>query len=118
MTLPTLEKPRGGLEQEKPLRLADAVEIAEGGVVSRQLLKRAGGNLTLFAMQAGQSIEEHTSPYDAAVVVLEGRVELTIGGRPVTASQGEAVLMPAGVPHALAAAEDFKMLLVMLRDGR
>ncbi len=117
MMLPTLERPRGGLEPEVPLRLTDAVEIPEGGVVSRQLLKRGGGNLTLFAMQGGQTIEEHTSPYDAVVVVLEGSVELTIGGRPVTASAGEAVLMPAGVPHALAAREDFKMLLVMLRDG-
>ncbi len=115
--LTKLETPRGGLESEKPLRLVDAVEIPEGGVVSRQLLKRGGGNLTLFAMQVGQSIEEHTSPYDAVVVVLEGRVEITIGGKAGTASPGEAVLMQAGIPHALAAAEDLKMLLVMLGNG-
>ena len=96
-----------------PLRLAD---YQEGAVVSRILLKRAGGTITLFAFDEGQELTEHTSPFDALVMVLEGAMVLTIGGVPVRATPGAIVRMPAGVPHALEAPAACRMLLIMLRD--
>ncbi len=91
---------------------------AEHGIASRVLAKTSGGNATLFAFEAGQSLTEHTSPFDALVFVLEGSMTLTIGGKPVRAGAGTATRMPAGVPHALDAPERTQMLLVMLRDPR
>jgi quercetin dioxygenase-like cupin family protein len=104
--------------QAEPARAfpyAALVDYQEGGIVSRTLYKQAPGTLTLFAFDAGQQLSEHTAPFDAFVQVLDGSVRLTIGGETVLASTGEMVLMPAGVPHAVAAPERFKMLLVMFR---
>ena len=84
--------------------------------MSRTLLKRAKGNLTLFSFGAGQGLSEHTAPFDAFVYILDGKAAVTIGGKPVPVAAGEAVLMPANVPHALHADEPFKMLLVMIRE--
>jgi quercetin dioxygenase-like cupin family protein len=86
-----------------------------GSVVSRTLIKRPVGTVTLFSFDKGQGLSEHTAPFDALVQVLEGQVELTIGGEPVKAGAGETVLMPAEVPHSLHALEPFKMLLTMIR---
>jgi quercetin dioxygenase-like cupin family protein len=83
--------------------------------VSRTLARAPGGSLTLFAFDAGQELSEHTAPFDAFVTVLDGKVELTIGGERVAAAAGETVLMPAGVPHAVRADGPFKMLLAMVR---
>lgn len=87
------------------------------GIASRVLAKTAGGNLTLFAFDTGQGLTEHTSPFEALVVVLDGTLLLTIGGAPVTASAGAIVRMPANVPHAVEASEAARMLLIMLRDS-
>ena len=103
------------LTPAKPVRLEQEVQYVAGGVVSRTLARTRGGTLTLFAFDAGQGLSEHTAPFDAFVQVLDGSAEITIGGERVTASQGETVLMPAGVPHALHAPERFKMLLAMVR---
>jgi len=97
------------------LRLVDLVDYVEGSVVSRTLAKSEAGTLTLFAFDAGQGLSEHSAPFDAWVHVLDGQAALTIGGREVRAAAGEAVLMPAEVPHAVRAEERFKMLLVMIR---
>jgi quercetin dioxygenase-like cupin family protein len=78
-------------------------------------LKR-GGTVTLFAFDEGQSLSEHTAPFDALVVCLDGEVTLTIGGEDIVAQTGQIVLMPANVPHAVMASKRFKMMLVMLRD--
>ena len=86
------------------------------GIASRILAKTSGGNLTLFAFDAGQGLTEHTSPFEALVLVLEGRCTLTIGGASVHAVPETAVRMPAGVPHALEAVEASRLLLVMLRE--
>ena len=86
------------------------------GIASRVLAKTDGGNLTLFAFDAGQELSEHTSPFDALVIVVEGVLALTIGGRQVRATPGTIVRMPANVPHAVEAIEAARMLLVMLRD--
>ncbi len=97
------------------IRLADHVAYAEGGVVSKTLLDRKVGTLTLFSFDVGQGLSEHTAPFDASVEILEGEALLTIGGQEVRAQAGDLVVMPAHVPHALRAEQRFKMLLIMIR---
>ncbi len=108
----------GDFAPARTVRLADEVSYAPGSIVSRIVSKARGGSLTLFAFDAGQELSEHTAPFDALVQVLEGTVELTIGGQAVPATPGEAVLMPAHVPHAVRATSRFKMLLSMVREAR
>ena len=98
-----------------PLPLLGLTGYQEGSVVSRILLKRTGGTLTLFAFDAGQALSEHTAPFDAMVHVLEGEAEVTIAGVTLKVSAGESVLMPANQPHAINAPTRFKMLLTMIR---
>lgn len=98
------------------LVLHDLVTPTEQGIASRVLARTAGGNLTLFAFDAGQELTEHTSPYEALVIVLEGSLTLTIGGQPLRASPGTIVRMPAATPHAVSAPEPARMLLLMLRE--
>ena len=98
------------------LSLSSLITPTEGGIASRVLSKTSGGNLTLFAFDAGQGLTEHTSPFEALVIVLEGACTLTIGGAPVRATPGTVVRMPADVPHALEAIETTRLLLVMLRE--
>jgi len=105
------------LEAAEAVDLATLVTPTPRGIASRVLARTSGGNVTLFAFDAGQALEEHTSPFDALVLVLEGALSLTIGGRSVRATPGTVVRMPGGVPHALLAAESSRMLLVMLRDA-
>ncbi|MCK4547200.1 MAG: cupin domain-containing protein [Candidatus Eisenbacteria sp.] len=113
---PKNEQSKDRLPPAEALRLADLVDYADGAVVSRTLAKARGGSITLFAFDEGQGLSEHSAPFDALVQVLDGKVEITIGGEAVPATAGETVLMPADVPHALRAAGKFKMLLVMIRD--
>jgi len=95
--------------------LADHVDYADGSVVSKTLLKKNTGNITLFSFAAGQGLSEHTAPFDAVVHILDGRAEITIGGEPHEVKSGEMLIMPANVPHALHAADRLKMWLVMIR---
>jgi len=88
----------------------------EGAVVSRTLLKRVGGTITLFVFDEGQSLSEHTAPFDAVAQVLDGEAEITIAGTPLKVAAGEIVLMPANQPHAVTARTRFKMLLTMIRS--
>ena len=97
------------------LRLDGLVTPTPEGIASRVLAKASGGNVTLFAFDARQGLTEHTSPYEALVMVLKGRISLNIGGTVVDATPGTIVRMPAAVPHALEAVEPTRMLLVMLR---
>lgn len=99
-----------------PKALLDLVEAQEGSVVSRVLLKKPTGTVTLFAFGEGQGLSEHTAPFDALVQVLEGTVQIKVGEESHTVQGGEALLMPAHVPHALDAVTDFKMVLVMVRE--
>ena len=92
------------------------VAYQDGAVVSRTLLKRAGGTITLFAFDESQSLSEHTAPFDAVAHVLEGEADITIAGTPLRVSAGETVLMPANQPHAVHARRRFKMLLTMVRS--
>lgn len=96
--------------------LRSLITPTEQGIASRVLAKASGGSVTLFAFDSGQGLTEHTSPFDALVLVLEGSLTLTIGGTAVRAMPGTIVRMPAGIPHSLDAPEACRMLLVMLRD--
>jgi quercetin dioxygenase-like cupin family protein len=93
----------------------DHIAYADGSVVSKTLLKKEIGNITLFSFDSGQGLSEHTAPFDAFVYILDGRAEITIGGKKQTVEAGEMLIMPANVAHALHAHERFKMLLVMIR---
>jgi quercetin dioxygenase-like cupin family protein len=97
------------------LNLAEMVAYQTGSVVSRQVTKSDGGNLTLFAFDAGQELSEHTAPFDALVHVVEGETEIVISGKSFQLKSGEAIIMPADEPHAVRATEQFKMLLTMIR---
>jgi len=97
------------------LLLHSLVNSTEHGIASRVLAKAEGGNLTLFAFDSGQGLSEHTSPFEAFVMVVEGALTLTINGAPVQALPGTIVRMPANVPHAVDAPMAARMLLVMLR---
>ncbi len=94
----------------------ELVDYQAGSVVSREIVKKKTGSVTAFAFDKGEGLSEHTAPFDALVHVLDGNAGITIGGTPHTVGQGEMILMPANIPHALKAVERFKMLLVMIRD--
>ena len=98
-----------------PFNLKDNIAYAIESVVSKTLLKKDTGNITLFSFDAGQGLSEHTSPYDAVVYILEGEAEITIGGTSQNVGAGEMLVMPADVSHALHAKQPFKMLLIMIR---
>jgi quercetin dioxygenase-like cupin family protein len=112
------KKTAGRLEKlvAAPARLAELVDYQEGAVVSRTLLAKPAGTVTLFAFDAGQSLSEHTAPYDAMVCALEGEGELTVSGKPFALRTGETVILPAQEPHAVQATQKFKMLLIMIRS--
>jgi len=96
--------------------LDDLVTYQEASVVSKTLLEKKTGTVTLFAFDKGQGLSEHTAPFDAMVSVLDGVAEIVIAGNPVVVRQGEMLVMPANQPHALKAVERFKMMLIMIRS--
>ncbi|MFH1379205.1 MAG: cupin domain-containing protein [bacterium] len=102
--------------ESKAQNLIDAVEYKEGSIVSKTLIEKKTGTITLFAFDQGQGLSEHTAPFDAVVCVLDGKVEIKISGNPVTVTKGEILTMPANKPHALKALEKFKMMLIMIRS--
>ena len=106
------------LPSAEPLRLRDLITPTPGGISSRILSKNGGGSLTLFAFDAGQGLAEHTAPFDAIVMVLDGRLALRVGTTEVNATPGTIVRMPANVPHAVDAPEPSRMLLTMLREPK
>lgn len=95
--------------------LAELVQYSDDSIVSKTILDKPVGTITLFAFDKGQSLSEHTTPYDAVVQILEGRAKLTIGGEDVKVSAGQIIIMPGNVPHDVVAEEKFKMLLTMIR---
>lgn len=97
------------------LDAAGLVAYAEGSVVSRTLINRDTGSATVFSFDKGESLSEHTAPFDALVHVLDGEAEITVGGVPSRVKAGQMIIMPGGVPHALMAVERFKMLLFLAR---
>jgi len=101
---------------EKPSSLVDMIAYQDGAVVSKTLIDKKSGTLTLFAFGKGQGLSEHTAPYDAFVNVLDGEADITIAGRTARVKSGEMLIMPANHPHALQAVTSFKMMLVMIRS--
>jgi len=99
----------------KAFQLETFISYADNSVVSKTLLKKETGNITLFAFDKGQGLSEHTTPFDAVVHILDGQAEITIGGQSNIVSAGNLLIMPANVPHALQAFEKFKMLLIMIK---
>jgi quercetin dioxygenase-like cupin family protein len=102
--------------QAQASNLSALIDYQEGSVVSRTLIDKKTGTVTLFAFDENQGLSEHTAPYDAMVYVLEGEVEVTISGKPFTLKHGEMTIMPANQPHALAAKTKFKMVLTMIKS--
>ena len=91
------------------------VEYVDDSIVSRTIIDKPSGSVTLFAFDKGQRLSEHTSPYDAVVQITDGRAKLTIGGDDVAVSAGQIIIMPAKIPHAVTAEQRFKMLLTLIR---
>ena len=96
--------------------LAELVEYSADSIVSKTILDKPVGTITLFAFDEAQKLSEHTAPYDAVVQVLDGKARLTIGGQEQQVSEGQIIIMPANVPHAVNAEGRFKMLLTMIRE--
>lgn len=106
----------GSFEKAKVARLSDLVDYQKGSVVSRTIVDRETGTVTLFAFDVGQGLSEHTVPFDALVHLLDGEAEIVISGKEFRLKEGEMLIMPANEPHALKAVSRFKMLLVMIRS--
>jgi quercetin dioxygenase-like cupin family protein len=108
----------GTIPAAQALRLADLITPTDRGVASRTLAKTGGGNVTLFAFDAGEGLSEHQTPFDALVLVVDGALTVTVGGQAVVAETGTIVRLPADVPHAIEAAVPARMVLVMLREPK
>jgi quercetin dioxygenase-like cupin family protein len=98
------------------LRLADLVSYADGTVASRMIISRKAGNITLFSFDENEGLSEHAAPYDATVTILEGECEVWVAGTTFTLKEGDTIIFPANVPHALSAVTRFKMSLTMIRE--
>lgn len=96
-------------------RLIDMVNYQDGSIVSKEIIKKEAGTVTLFAFDKGQGLSEHTAPFDALVNVLDGQAEVKISGKPFIVKEGEMLIMPANQPHSVHAKERFKMLLILIK---
>lgn len=105
-----------GIEPATAVHLSGLAEYQTGSIVSRVIMKSSGGNVTMFAFDEGQALSEHSAPYDALVQVVDGVGRITIGGVGHNVSTGEAILLPANIPHAVDADIQFKMILTMIRS--
>ncbi len=108
-------KPKG-LVAAKIAKIADLINYQDGAVVSREVVRKPAGNVTIFAFDQGQGLSEHTAPFDALVQMLEGEAEITISGQAHRVQGGEMILIPAHQPHALTALKRYKMILTMIRS--
>ena len=115
MQTETPSKPKG-ISGAKTAKVADLVKYQDGSVVSREIIKKPFGSVTVFAFDKEQGLSEHMSPFDALVHVLEGEAEIIIAGKLHRVQGGEMILMPAGQPHAVKAPNRFKMVLTMIRS--
>lgn len=104
------------IEQSGIFSLLDSIEYAEGSVVSKTIMKKPAGNITLFAFDNGEGLAEHSSPHEALVQVLDGTAEVTIGKTSYNLHAGQSIILPADISHSLKASEQFKMMLTMIKD--
>ena len=100
----------------RAVKLSDEIQYQDSGIVSKQIIKKENGNITLFAFDKDESLTEHTSPYEAVVYMVEGEMEIKIGGKPYNVKAGELIIMPPNVPHGLRAVQKSKMLLTMIKQ--
>lgn len=104
------------MEKEKTINLKEVINYSDDGIVSKIVSKKEAGNVTLFAFDKGQALSEHTAPFDAQVLCIEGSVEVIINGVAYNLSENDTIIMPANIPHAINAKEKFKMLLIMIKN--
>lgn len=102
-------------DTSKIIEFAAAVDYSADGIVSKRVLEKSTGNVSLFAFDKGQKLSEHSAPFDAMVQVLEGKAEIIINKEPYQLHAGQTIIMPANIPHAVNAIERFKMLLTMIK---
>lgn len=100
----------------QPQKLNDLVDYQGESVVSKEIIRKNTGTVSLFAFDEGQGLSEHTAPFDALVYVFDGEAEIVIDGKPHQVKSGEMIIMPAGKPHSLKAVKPFKMVLTMIRS--
>jgi quercetin dioxygenase-like cupin family protein len=103
-------------EKSKVFSFSDSVDYSDGGIVSKTVLKKQTGNISLFSFAKGEALSEHTAPFDAMIQVVDGRGEVIIGGKSFILTTGQCIIMPANIPHAVNAVEEFKMVLTMIRS--
>jgi len=113
----TQENDSENLSAQGVFKPADLAQCQPGCVVSRQVIKKSAGSVTVFAFDAGEGLSEHTAPFDALVHVIDGEAEITVSGKPHRVQAGEMLIMPARQPHALRAVQAFKMVLTMIRSA-
>jgi len=101
---------------QQVMNMKDLVAYQEGAIVSKEIIKKATGTVTIFAFDQDQGLSEHTAPFDAMVQIVDGEAEIIIAGEPHHVQAGEIIIMPAGQPHALKALKKFKMMLVMVKS--
>ena len=104
------------IEHGTPFVFSDSISYQTDGIVSKKIIQREKGNISLFAFDAGQKLSEHTAPFDALLQVMSGNAEVVINGKPNQLTAGQSIIMPANIPHAVNANERFIMLLTMIRE--
>lgn len=104
-------------EKAKIFSFNESVDYSEGGIVSKTVLKKQTGNISLFSFSKGEALSEHTAPFDAMITVVDGKGEVIIGGKSFILKTGESIIMPADITHAVNAVEKFKMVLTMIRSN-
>ena len=103
-------------ERSKVFSFDKSIDYSEGGIVSKTVLKKETGNISLFSFAKGEALSEHTAPYDAMIQVVDGRGEVIIGGKPFSLEAGQCIIMPANITHAVNALEKLKMVLTMIKS--
>jgi quercetin dioxygenase-like cupin family protein len=104
-------------EKGKTFSFKDSIEYSEGGIISKTVLKKETGNISLFSFDRGEALSEHTAPFDAIIQVVDGKGEVIIGGKSNILEAGQTIIMPANITHAVNALEKFKMVLIMIRSN-
>ena len=104
-------------EKSKVFSFSESIEYSDGGIVSKTVLKKQTGNISLFSFDKGEALSEHTAPFDAMIQVVDGRGEIIIGGESFFLETGQSIIMPANITHAVKAVDKFKMVLTMIRSS-
>jgi quercetin dioxygenase-like cupin family protein len=111
-----IEMIKNEFSRSQTFSFSDSIEYSEGGIVSKTVIRKAKGNVSLFAFDKGEGLSEHTAPFDALVQIIDGKAEITIDSQAYYLNEGESIILPANVPHALSAIERFKMILTMIKE--